>query len=207
PPGCTSVLASEADVVHLALSHLWDLGHRKIALLPRPAARPYRQVPLLPSPYETIFTNWCLGRGIFDPTRILASERHENGPSLPGMDPPAALIEMLRDALSGGDPPTAIFAPQEGIGPSLIRAVQALGIPVPQVLSLVGVDTENGLMARAHVPLTCVELPHEAIGRCAVLQMSHLLEAAPPSSNPAPITTVPVSRLVRRASAATPFPR
>ncbi|MBC8102986.1 MAG: LacI family DNA-binding transcriptional regulator, partial [Cytophagales bacterium] len=73
PPGCTSVLASEADVVHLALSHLWDLGHRKIALLP--------------SPYETIFTNWCLGRGIFDPTRILASERHDNGPSLPGMDP------------------------------------------------------------------------------------------------------------------------
>lgn len=104
PAGCGAVHADENDTVDRALSHLWDLGHRRIAHLSGPVG---------PSRLDAVavqrcdgYARWLSARDVFDPA-LLAS-----GFSWNGSAPKAAQAGTAWRSLP--DAPTAVFCAPKG---------------------------------------------------------------------------------------------
>jgi len=109
PEGCGAAWTDENLIVELALAHLWNLGHRRIAHVAGPvgstAGVPMPNVPtaldnddVSYQRYEA-YTEWMRARGEYDP-RLVGYAQAWSAPQAP---------EML-DAWRGlGRPPTAVF--------------------------------------------------------------------------------------------------
>lgn len=95
--------------------------------------------------------------------------------------------------------PTAIFAINDNTAIGVMAAAHALGLRVPQDLSLVGYN-DIPVISRLPVPLTSVRVPFEQIAATALDLLAEALAGQPPRA----IVTAPT--LIPRASTTRPQP-
>ncbi|MBC8102422.1 MAG: LacI family DNA-binding transcriptional regulator [Cytophagales bacterium] len=164
----------------LAVNHLLDLGHRRLAYFWHgktfvPSARLRRE-----GFYATLEpVQGAVGSDFTDSDEGIAA---------------------LMSALARADGPTAIFCYNDEMASQLLDRCRAAGLRVPEDLSLVGFD--NNLIAFTTWPrLTTVESPLLAVARTAVeLLLSQMRGEVPPS---APVFVAP-SLVVRESSGPPP---
>jgi len=186
PPGCGGVAVNEVDTANLALSYLWDLGHRRIAHI----AGPFESEPGLLR--HRNYVEWMTGRNCYDPALVFNEEAWA----------PKFSEETLRSWLSLPDPPTAAFCANDDFGIGILRAAKNLGVRVPEDFSVVGADN-FAPSADSDPPLTTVDIPLEDVGRESVHALFRLMCGAPISECR---LVVPVTSLIIRHSAG-PNPR
>jgi LacI family transcriptional regulator len=154
-----AVSAANSAGATLATRHLLDLGHRRIAAITGPVG-------------------W------------MASEERRRGYHAALVDAgvmPDAALEVEADFLLAGgreaaarllelaDRPTAIFAFNDNLAIGAMQAARALGLRVPEDVSIVGFD-DTIEAALVTPPLTTVRQPLAEMGRMAVSLLSRLLE-------------------------------
>lgn len=132
----------------LAVDHLVELGHRRIAHIEgaRSTTARYRR-----AGYEKAMHR----HGLADEIVVEAGDFTEDG----GYRAARALLRR--------DPrPTAIFAPNDLVATGALSAADELGMRVPAQLSIVGYDNTH-LAAIRHISLTSVDQPRRDMGRVA----------------------------------------
>lgn len=137
------------------IDHLWDMGHRKIA---------------------TIAGDVSTQAGLMR-LEGFREAMHERG--VPVSRSYVTFGEFLRTPARNAalrilkleDRPTAVFAASDVMALELIDAAKAMGIRVPQDLSVVGFD-DNPLCANSAVALTTVSQPVSEMGRLGAENLS-----------------------------------
>jgi LacI family transcriptional regulator len=161
-----------------ALEHLLSLGHRRIAFLGPPLER-LGSVENFRRRLEG-YHHALEGAGVTPDLRWHVQDHH-------------GVLRLLREP----DPITAVFAVSDRRVISLVSALQAAGVRIPQDLSLVGFDNVLGadLIAGG---LTTVEQPVIDVGAAALENLLALVEGA----NAQHCRTVVPTRLIVRNSTA-----
>ena len=146
-----SVVLDERAGVEQVLRYLWSLGHRRIAFC-QPLSGPQQH------PRETAFRALMQEAGLPVPEHFLLPLEKISDNS--GAD-------VLKTLLEGEPRPTAIFAGNDRIALLVLKHLAALGLRVPEDVSLVGFDN---LRFTEHLspPLTTVDQPKAEMGRRAV---------------------------------------
>lgn len=152
--GVTNIVIDHKKAVHLALEHLYDLGHREIA---------FTRGPNVSSDAE-------------DRWRSVQQVSHELGiqvrPELVvELGPTAArapefAIPHARELLARKCPFTAVFAYNDNVAVAMMRVIHEAGMRVPADVSVVGFDDIQGA-AYANPPLTTVRQPLSKMGEIA----------------------------------------
>jgi DNA-binding LacI/PurR family transcriptional regulator len=144
----------------LAAEHLLDLGHRRLAVL----ASGKR-----PSISERVdgFAAACQKRGLVFSSK---SQRIEAKDLSFGAAYAAAL-----EALKRRQRPTALFCANDEMAAGVLRAAHALGLNVPDDLSVVGFD-DVAMSSYTDPPLTTVAVDKEGLGRRALACVVELVE-------------------------------
>jgi LacI family transcriptional regulator len=179
PDGCGAAWADEAQTVHLALEHLWELGHRRIAHIAGPLGpRALEQAGLTA---VKIVTGADIAVRRWEAYRAWMRARRSEDPALIAY-PQAWSAPLAGPYLQGWRrlerPPTAVFCSNDAQALDVIAAARLLGLRLPEDLSVVGVD--NSHEARdADPPLTSVEVPMDAVGREAMRAVLRLIRGAP----------------------------
>ena len=150
-PGVSNLVLDHAMAAELALAHLHDLGHRRVAMMQGPEVIPdssYRWNAILEAaPKFGIQTG---------PELRLHVQADSSSPEL-GYLPVKSLLERTRDF-------TAIFCFNDIAAIGAIRAIRDAGLSVPEDISVVGFD--DILSASYHTPsITTVRQPLEEMGR------------------------------------------
>jgi len=135
-----------ADGMRQIMDHLIGLGHRRIAYLGLDPAFGF-------SHYRFAAYGAALQRAHLcdDPALV----RHGLGE--------ADVVAALASLLALPDPPTAVFAGADFLGLAVLRAARALGLAVPQDLSLAVFD-DSLLVEHADPPLTAVGQSNRQLG-------------------------------------------
>lgn len=103
--------------------------------------------------------------------------------------------------LSGPDRPTGLFCFNDRMAMGVYHAATALGLAIPDDLSIVGFDDQQIISAGLRPGLTTVALPHLEMGQWAV----HTLMRKITADGPVPVEQVQLAcPLVRRASVGAP---
>jgi LacI family transcriptional regulator len=148
-----TVVMDVAQGARLAVEHLIRLGHRRLALVGGPRGS---------------WTNREIRRAAGTAARLADADLVVLGPNLPTEDGGAALAEPIRRAGV-----TAVLAYNDLMAIGLIEGLDALGIRVPDDVSVVGID-DIALSRRTRPKLTTVANPTGAAGRAAVdMLLSH----------------------------------
>jgi LacI family transcriptional regulator len=167
----------------LAVRHLVDLGHRRIGLVGGPG-------------YATSARGREAGYAA-----ALADAGIAADPSLVAGD--AFSMEAGERAgralLDRAARPTAIFAVNDNTAIGVLAAAHALGLRVPEDLSLVGYN-DIPVVSRLPVPLTTVRVPFGTVAANALDLLQEALAGA------APRTLVAAPTLIPRRSTARPAP-
>ena len=173
-----------------ATRYLLDLGHRRIGFVLNESTAPSfqeRQRGYLCALWEA---------GISPERRwVLTAPRSE------------IIKPYIEPLLTAPDRPTAIIAANDFIALSVLTASRALGLVVPDDLSLIGFD-DTPYSFHAYPPLTTMRVNKEHLGRLAVRQLLSRIEEAQSGRAPEPAVhlVAPVT-LVRRESCASPKPQ
>lgn len=203
PEGCGAVCTQENDTLDLALSHLWDLGHRRIAHFAGPVSPTVRDLPVsagsgsLGDPSDIAirrleyYTIWTRMRGFYDPALVFLENSWRGDQA----------TEALRLWRSLPDPPTAVLCANDTLAMRILDAARQAGWRVPEELSVMGVDNSE-MASQAGVALTSVAIPGERIGREAVGLLQRLLSGDAPSNCR---ITLPVTQVVVRATTMAPW--
>ncbi|MBI3959457.1 MAG: LacI family DNA-binding transcriptional regulator [Chloroflexi bacterium] len=168
---------------YMAIRHLVELGHRRIAILQGPTK------------YKTLTDRlWGAKRaadefGIDIPPAYL-SPAQSSGQPLKGYREMQALLQLP-------ELPTAVFAVSDKTAFGALEAIREAGLSVPEDISLIGFDNE---VRAEHTspPLTTIHLPKRYLGILAMRRLIGQIEN--PSDRPVRLC-VP-TRLVERASTA-----
>lgn len=137
----------------LAVNHLVELGHRRIAHI---AGVPSTSAAYRRSGYEGAMER-----------NGLASEVHVE----PGDFTEEGGYRATRTLLDRTPRPTAIFAPNDLAAIGALSAADDCGLSVPADLSIVGYDNTN-LAGIRRISLTSIDQPRRDMGRLAATQMS-----------------------------------
>jgi LacI family transcriptional regulator len=164
----------------LATEHLLSLGHRRIALL---TGRPdLRSAQLRETGYR----------------RALANADVQVDESLIRLGAYDAEISRrsAHELLTRTDRPTAVFAANDVSAIATVEAASALGLRVPEDLSVVGFDNipESALCTP---PLTTVDQPIREMGRRAIMLLIRLINGEEPGETH---LTLDTSLVVRRST-------
>jgi LacI family transcriptional regulator len=163
---------------HLATRHLLDLGHRRIGLVCGP---PYASSA---RDRHTGYHEALTEAGIaFDESLIAGDSFSMEAGEAAG-----------RTLLDRPDRPTAIFAINDNTAIGVMAAAHALGLRIPDELSLVGYN-DIPVVSRLPIPLTTVRVPFQQIATSA-LDLLHETSA----NNP-PRTLIAAPTLIPRKSA------
>jgi LacI family transcriptional regulator, galactose operon repressor len=181
--GIPVVCAAHSSGATQATRHLLELGHRRIAVIGGPRGwmateermRGYHAalagVGVLPDPALVRYADFCLEGG----------------------------REAAAHLLARPDPPTAIFAFNDGMAVGALQAASARGLRVPADVSVVGFD--DTIEAAITVPaLTTVRQPLAELGRTAVSLLLRQLQ----NQRLEPLRIELATRLVIRDSTASP---
>ena len=132
----------------LAVSHLLELGHRRIAYVSSDLVEPKTDAARFAG-YRA-----ALARAGVEPAAELV-QRLEHPAYLRG---DVDLQEGVRRSLSLAEPPTAFFASNDLVAIDLIETIEELGLRIPDDVSVVGFD-DIAMAGLARVSLTTVSQP------------------------------------------------
>jgi LacI family transcriptional regulator len=181
-PSMVSVGSSNWAGARTAAEHLIELGHRRIAWIGGPEASDAARDRLYG--YQAALD--AAGIGI-DPALIRADRFAVD-----------AGAEHARELLASERPPTAIMAADDEIAVGVLATAHALGIRVPEHLSVTGFD-DTPQAAWTTPPLTTVHQHLEGMGAMAVQTILVMTEGRRPSSRHVELAT---SLTIRQSTAA-----
>jgi LacI family transcriptional regulator len=169
PDGVGAVVEDETTIVTLALSHLFDLGHRVIAHIPGPLSNAPERDNISQRRTEA-FRTLMTSRGLLREDLIAESESWE----------PVSISETLRSWSKLENRPTAIFCSNDAIALQALADAKTVGLRVPEDLSIIGVDDipEASLSSPT---LTTIRVPIEELGREGVRCLVRMLRGEPAS--------------------------
>ena len=124
---------------------------------------PFASYAFLPQPDRP---SWSTERG-----NVFSQEMQERGIDVRPIDPSAPLGAQLR-ALPK---PTAIFAAPDTLAAQALRAARAVGIAIPDDLSILGVDNERLTCLHTDPPLATIQPDFEQAGFLAAEALDRLL--------------------------------
>ena len=179
--GLCSLNFDNVGGARLAIEHLLDLGHRRIACITGDQAHPDAVERLLG--YRQSLERAGIA---YDPGLVATGQFHEQS----GQVAMASLLDGRRRF-------TAVFASNDQMAFGAALALYRRGLRVPDDISLVGFD-DLGSASYAIPPLTTVHQPGYELGRIAAQAMLRLLAGNKPDIE------VPEPRLVVRESSARP---
>lgn len=193
PDGCGAVYADEQKTIALALEHLQELGHCRIAHLagpvgPCPGVDTLKPAADIALQRLAAYSEQQKVSGSFDPALIGYADSWQ--------DEHGAVATIVAGWRLLPDPPTAVVCANDSLAVAVLKAATELGWAVPEALSVVGID--NSTEAReAAIPLTSVTVPVEEIGQEAVRSLFRLMGGAPVGTCR---VAVPVTDIVVRGS-------
>jgi len=85
----------------------------------------------------------------------------------------------FKDMMAAPAPPTAVFCGNDVLAVGALRSARALGIAVPQDVSIIGFD-DIELAQVTYPALTTVHVPHRAMGQRAALALAKLVKDGKP---------------------------
>jgi len=162
----TSVIPDEFRGGVEAAETLLNAGHRRIAMIniaPEGSTLPAAAGRL------TGFTQTLANAGLPIPENLIA---HGHGIYESGQEWTQAL--MARE-----EPPTAIFCANDRTALGAYHALSALGLSVPDDVSIIGFDDQRSLDSLFNPRLTTFQLPLEQLGRLAVEEILNPGSAGP----------------------------
>jgi LacI family transcriptional regulator len=181
-PVLPSVLSDDVAGGALATRHLLDLGHRRIAFI---GDNPRDRFRFHSSRERTEgYTRELVRAGV--PTRVEYVRE--------GTQSRHVARGIAEELLRLPEPPTAIFAASDTQALGVLEAAQALGVRVPEELSVVGFDDVE---AASYVGLTTVRQPLFESGRRGA---ELLLQALAGEALPTRSETLPLDLVVRRTT-------
>ncbi len=175
-----------------AMTHLIELGHRKIAFVARPnlyltsVSERYRA-------YRDALLN--LGEESADPIFIGSEQELSYDDAYLNDD---KSLQPLITRLQGADRPTAIFAVNDWMALRVIRAVAIVGLRVPEDLSLVGFDNLE-VSQLLTPPLTTIAQNADLLGIEAAHRLLDLIDGEPSREV---LTLIPTDLMVRESTRA-----
>jgi len=180
-PLIDTVRNNERVGAELVVSHLADLGHRRIAHIDGGggAGASARR-----AAYERAMRNIGLGAEV----RVI-----------PGDYTDAAGVRAATEILASGDLPTAIFAANDVAAAGARERLEDDGVRIPEDVSIVGCDNIM-IAALHHISLTTLHQPRPEMGRMAVRALVERLEG----KRTTPIRHLLAPSLVVRTSTAPP---
>jgi LacI family transcriptional regulator len=182
-PGCSVVNATNRSGTRLAIDHLISLGHQRIGFItgrPDVGAAVERLAGFREAMAEA-------GLRVMDADVVQGDFLESRGHD--------AALELL----TGGSPPTAIFASSDSAALGVMRAARGLGLSLPRDLSVVGFD-DIPEAAFVTPGLTTVRQPLRQMGTAAVrLLIGRLEDPARPAER-----VVMETELIVRESTAPP---
>lgn len=146
-PGFDAVASDNLLGARLAVEHLLELGHRRIAHLASPPTDGYHD-------RRTGYVDTMTAAGLAPQTLTCDYSRE-------------AAFELALTLLGGTDRPTAIFAHNDQTALGVLDAAHQHGLRVPQDLSIVGYDNTSASRP-AVIGLTTVDLHAADLGSRAV---------------------------------------
>jgi LacI family transcriptional regulator len=161
-----AVTGDDREGVRLAVEHLAELGHRRIAHL---------------AGSQTLYTGWCRHQGFVDAMRAVGLERDERlivfsaaFTEREGARCCSELLERRRDF-------TAIVAGNDLLALGCYDALERRGLHCPEDVSIVGYN-DMPFADRFRPPLSTVRVPHYELGTTAAELMLEQLQGrgAPP---------------------------
>jgi DNA-binding LacI/PurR family transcriptional regulator len=191
-----AVLADNVGGAFLAVTHLIELGHRRIAFVSSDNLGTTSVAERLQG-YQLALSTAGLpinGDLLFTHLPVVPPDSYDEDRVT--QDNARLIVKFLSDRPL----PTAIFALHDRIALSVLEAATSLGLDVPRDLSVVGFD-DDPLAETLRVPLTTVAQPREQIGRVAARVVADRIEARP--SEVARIV-LPTTLIVRRSTGKAP---
>jgi LacI family transcriptional regulator len=179
-------IAVDADLAGLAVRHLCELGHERIATITGALATPPGVDRL---------------EGYRDELVALGLERREEY-VVEGDFYDESGYRGTRALLELDEPPTAIFAASDLMAAGALRAANELSVRVPEDVAVVGFD-DIGLASLIQPQLTTVRQDMHALGEAAANGLARMIED--PESQPAR-ELVPTRLVVRASSGANGTP-
>jgi LacI family transcriptional regulator len=180
PEGCGAAFAQEADTANLALSHLWQLGHRRIAHVAGPVGdrAPGAVTPNVATALRwpddvsvrrlDAYAEWMTHHEAFDPDLVAYAQAWSAPQAAP----------ILKRWFAMDKPPTAVFCANDAQAVDIIHSALSLGLILPRDLSVIGVDDSQ--IARDNVPpVTSVKVPVDEIGQQGVRALLRMFHGAP----------------------------
>lgn len=191
PDGVNSVSVDEASIVGAGLSHLYELGHRKIAYVAGPA---YEVVPTDSQPlsYDDVAKARLLGYCAWMKERV--PEFQPVWTVTPEWDEfdLTSIVRQWMDKVA----PTAIFASCDRHARCVLKAAESLGLRVPEDLSVLGIDNDQEC-ALSNPSLSSIDVPIQQVGQLAVRRLIECLGGAPAKST---VLNVSAPEVAARAS-------
>lgn len=182
----SSVLMANEDIVAAAMDHLYQLGHRKIGFVASSVKS--SNFTLRYSAYIRMLHKL----GIRDDESLVFTTAPTLGRSYE---------DMLYRLKNSEDLPTAFLAANDILAIGTIRALQELGVRVPEDVSIVGID-DIPYSAITVPPLTTMRISRTSLGSAAFLLLSTLI-----NDPEFPNTCIQISgKLIVRSSTAPPRP-
>ena len=151
--GATRIVLDHRRAAELALEHLWELGHRDIAVIKGQSFTPDTGVR-----WEAIEEVSEEAHRQIDPERVVQIE--DNIPT------PELGYRVTKRLLASGKTFTAMFAFNDICAMGAIRAIHEHGMRVPEDISVVGFDDIESA-AYQNPGLTTVRQPLRAMGKAA----------------------------------------
>lgn len=104
--------------------------------------------------------------------------------------------------LQGDEIPTAIFAASDQMAIGIMRAINEMGLNIPEDISIISYDNID-MAAYTNPPLTTMNIPKKTIGKLAVKRLVELIEDEDEDLN-IPLKFLVSTNLVERESVAEP---
>jgi DNA-binding LacI/PurR family transcriptional regulator len=180
----TSIGLDDVTGARLAIEHLLELGHTRIAYVSGTMIAPGTDAARIVG-YRAALRR----AGIDPPTSFVCKVG-------PRSDP--ARMEAARELLTAHDRPTAIFAASDITAIELMSCASELGLRVPDDLSMVGFDD----MRLASVPMISLTTIAQPIGELARLSVQAVMDRLTPGATPKPALIEP--KLIVRGSTSLP---
>jgi DNA-binding LacI/PurR family transcriptional regulator len=186
--GVNRIVLDHDSAAEVALQHLMELGHRKIAFIKGQAFVPDTEI------RWNAITKVARQKGLSISSKLVTQIK-ENSPS------PQLGYKATQELLVSGEPFTALFAFNDICAMGAIRALHEFGLRVPEDVSVLGFDDieSAGYQTRG---LTTVQQPLKEMGKTAAQMILRriLRRNEEPDTTPAQILFKP--RLVVRETTA-----
>ncbi len=156
------VMGDNINGAHDAVSHLIELGHRRIAFIRGNAYT--GQSDLRERGYGAALGEAGLK---VDPALVYQGDFSEQSG-----------LEGARHLLDLADPPTALFVANDGMAHGCLNAIREKGLRVPEDISVIGFD-DIPASAMTQPPLTTLRHPFEAIAQATVQELVRRIKGEP----------------------------